>query len=299
MTLQELGEDKLLAQILPSLRRGLQDVVGAGDDCAVVRFPYAKDYLLLKTDCVVEGVHFAPDTPADRVGWKAIMRPLSDFAAMSGLPEFALVTLVLPATTDVAWLRDFYRGANRAAVRFGVAIVGGELSATAGPIVVSVSVNGYVKPKRCVLRSGGKSGDDLYVTGRLGGSMPSRHLRFLPRIYESRWLTKTFPVRAMMDLSDGLGVDLPRLAKASGVGFRIEPALLPVQRGCSIAQAISDGEDYELLFSAPRRVRAELERKWRREFPRLLLTRIGKLVPRAQSMTLSGGYVHFQERDGN
>ncbi|MDQ2867090.1 MAG: thiamine-phosphate kinase [Verrucomicrobiota bacterium] len=299
MTLQQLGEDKLLARLLPSLPRNARVVVGAGDDCAMVRFPHAKELLLLKTDCVVAGVHFAVDAPADRVGWKAIMRPLSDFAAMSGLPEFALITLVLPKTTNVAWLRQFYRGARRAAAHFGVVIVGGELSASAGPIVVSVSVNGHVSPQRCVLRSGGKIGDDLYVTGRLGGSMPSRHLNFLPRIFEARWLTRNFPIHAMMDLSDGLGADLPRLARASVAGFFIAPALLPRHRGCSIAQAIGDGEDYELLLAAPRHIRARLEKKWRRQFPRLLLTRIGQLVPQSQSMKLSAGYDHFQQRQRN
>src|SRR5881394_912235 len=112
--LRELGEDKLLAQVFPSLNRNSRVVIGAGDDCAVVRFRGAKDLLLLKTDCVVEHVHFAPKTDARAVGWKAMMRTLSDFAAMSGIPEFALVTVAIERKRKFSWVEKLYRGLNRA-----------------------------------------------------------------------------------------------------------------------------------------------------------------------------------------
>jgi thiamine-monophosphate kinase len=134
------------------------------------------------------------------------------------------------------------------------------------------------------------------VTGKLGGSGRGRHLKFVPRIEESRWLTKNFRIHAMMDLSDGLGADLPRLAKASGVGFAIDEKSLPRTKGCSISEAINDGEDYELLFALAPNDAGELERKWRKEFPSLSLTPIGRLTRRSSSVTPHSfhGFVHFQ-----
>ena len=196
-------------------------------------------------------------------------RVLSDFAAMAGLPQFALVTLIVPAEREARWAKEIYRGLQRVADRFAVAIVGGETSRTDGPAVVSVAAIGTVEKDRWVSRSGGKSGDALFVTGKLGGSIRRKHLNFVPRIAEARWLSAQFSIHAMMDLSDGLGADLPRLAAASGVGFAIERRALPRNRGCSIEAAISDGEDYELLFAiAPNDARS-LQAKWRRKFPGL------------------------------
>jgi thiamine-monophosphate kinase len=297
-SLRELGEDRLLAQILPQLKQNSRIVAGAGDDCAVVKFRGAKEWLLLKSDCVVEGIHFIAGSSARAVGWKAMMRGLSDFAAMSGFPQFALITLVIAGKKQVTWVRDLYRGLNQAARYFDVAIVGGETSDTAGPTVVVVSVAGFVETDRCVLRSGGKADDDLFVTGKLGGSIRRRHLNFVARIEEARWLTANFKVHAMMDLSDGLGADLPRLARASRLALSIDERALPVSRGCSVQQAISDGEDYELLFAISRRDRARLEKMWHRKFPKLRLTRIGYLHQRSKikHQTFLRGYVHFRQR---
>src|SRR5205807_6895655 len=178
-----------------------------------------------------------------------------------------------------------------------VSIVGGETSATRGPATISVGVTGFVEKDRWISRAGGKNGDDLFVTGRLGGSLRGKHLRFMPRINESRWLTKNFRVHVMMDLSDGLGADLPRLAKASKLGFKIDKEKLPLARGAKIGDAISDGEDYELLFAISPRDLARLEKSWRKKFPKLPLTRIGRLAQRlniSTSQLLPGGYVHFQ-----
>jgi thiamine-monophosphate kinase len=265
MKLRELGEDRLIAQLVARLesRRGV--IVGPGDDCAVLAGTKREELLLLKTDCVVEGVHFLPDEKPGAIAWKAMMRTLSDFAAMSGIPQYVLVTLVAPAESEARWMKQLYQGLRRAAARFKVAIVGGE------------------------------TGDLLYVTGRLGGSLRKRHLNFIPRLKEARWLTQHFRIHAMMDLSDGLGADLPRLANASAVGFEIDEKTLPRTRGCSIAQAINDGEDYELLFALSPNDAATLERKWRKKFMRLSLTRIGHLTRRPSPVTHRSfhGYTHF------
>jgi len=297
MKLGDLGEDRLLRQLLPSFSLAKAVVNAPGDDCAVVSMGDRRNFLVLKTDCVVEGVHFLRGTNALDVGWKAMMRPLSDFAATSAVPQFALITLMAPKKTEVAWVKELYRGLCRAAKRFEVSIVGGETSSTPGPIAISTSVAGLVEKNRWISRRGSKAGDDLFVTGRLGGALKKKHLQFIPRIVESRWLTKNFSIHAMMDLSDGLGTDLPRLTAASKVGFKIQLQNLPLRRGAKINDAISEGEDYELLFAISRHQSKRLQKEWRRKFPRLPLTNIGCLVPQSaiRDPQLKGGYVHFQQ----
>jgi thiamine-monophosphate kinase len=306
MKLSGLGEDRLLAELLSTLGHKKDVVLPAGDDCAIVRAPRGK-LIVLKCDCVVETVHFRKGANPRSVGWKAMMRPLSDFAAVSALPRFALVTLLARKSTDRNWVLKVYAGLTDAAARFGVEIVGGETSKTPGPLSLSVSVFGYVEERRWVSRSGGKAGDDLFVTGRLGGSLRGRHLTFVPRIAESRWLTANFRIHAMMDLSDGLGADLPRLAKASRLGFQIDEASLPLNTGCSARNAISDGEDYELLFAVSPRDSARLQRGWKKKFPKITLTQIGRLIPQSgrnagegaaglsiRNPQLQRGYIHFK-----
>lgn len=298
MKLREVGEDRLLEQLLSRLRPGRGVVLGAGDDCALVDSGKRGSLDVLKTDCLVEGIHFAKSTRPELVGWKAMARPLSDFAAMSAVPQFALVTLVAPPEREVRWVTKLYRGIEKAARAFDVAIVGGETSATEGPAVISISVTGFVEKDRWVGRGGGKAGDELFVTGKLGGSLGGRHLRFVSRIAESRWLTANFKVHAMMDLSDGLGADLPRLARASRVGFEVDENRLPRNRGCSISEAISDGEDYELLFAIASKDSPRLLKRWGKKFPHVDLTRIGRLNRKWKTgnRKFPRGYVHFEER---
>ena len=222
-------------------------------------------------------------------------RPLSDFAAMSGVPQFALVTLIVPAGRTLDWIKKIYRGLEQAARTFRVAIVGGETSNIKGPAVISVSLSGFVEKNRWVGRGGGKAADELFVTGRLGGSLRGRHLKFTPRIEEARWLTKHFSIHAMMDLSDGLGADLPRLARASGVGFEVDESALPRNRGCTVSQALNDGEDYELLFAVSSRDSSRLQKGWPKKFPHLPLTRIGRLNRKSEIGNRKWhGYVHFK-----
>src|SRR5437763_14305479 len=230
MKLREIGEDQLLGRLLPDLPLAKVVVHGPGDDCAVVETRDRGNFLVLKTDCVVAGVHFLATAKAGDIGWKAMMRPISDFAATSAVPQFALITLIAPQQTKVEWMEELDRGLRRAAKRFKVSIVGGEMSSISGPVAISVSVVGFVERDRCVSRRGGNVGDDLFVTGRLGGAMKQKHLQFVPRIAESRWLTKNFSIHAMIDISDGLGADLPRLAAANRVGVTVETENLPRTR---------------------------------------------------------------------
>jgi len=295
MKIFELGEDALVARLTAALAGSGEVAVGPGDDCAAIRMAGGELCLLLKTDSVVEDVHFLRTQPPEKVGWKAICRAISDVGAMGGRPRFALISLASPGDLEADYWTRFYRGLNRAARRYDVRIVGGETTRSPGPIVVTVSLTGLVETKRMVTRAGGRPGDAIYVTGRLGGSRRGRHLTFEPRVDEAAWLTRRFRPSAMMDLSDGLARDLPRLAARSGTGFAIDPRSIPRNRGCSVEQALGDGEDYELLFTLPPGEAGGLERGWKKRYPRLALTRIGELTRKSRGgPALRGGFDHFR-----
>ena len=296
-TLADIGEDGMLKRFAAFLPAGGSLRVGPGDDCAVVRVEDTAHDLLLKTDCVVEGVHFEPSTPPEKVGRKALARALSDIAAMGGQADHALVTLVLPAATAVAWVDAFYAGLDALATTTGTRVAGGELARmpAAGPAVASIALAGRVPAGRAVLRSGGRAGDVLAVTGWLGGSLASgHHLDFEPRLAQGQLLAHTGLVHAMMDLSDGLARDLPRLARRSGCGFTVDEPALPCRAGFTTANALGDGEDYELLLAVAPGDWDRLAAAWRVAFPALPLVRIGRLTAVGAGHALPpSGWDHF------
>jgi thiamine-monophosphate kinase len=272
-------------------------VVGVGDDCAVLETADPERYELLKTDAVVAGVHFSDHDDTELVGRKALCRAISDVAAMGGVPQAALVTIALPRDMDFAVVDGWYRGVQAAATEFGVALVGGETTSTLrGDAMISVAMTGWVERDCCVLRSGAKVGDLIAVSGRLGGSLASgRHLHFAPRTEAARWLVtdETRRPSAMMDLSDGLAKDLPRLAKASGVGYRVDLGKVPRHEGVEISAALADGEDYELLMTfAPGNKPDAAE--WSAAFPELELTVIGEITAEVET-PLQGGWDHLSD----
>lgn len=293
MRLRDLGEDRLLEILLPDLPVGRNTVVGTGDDCAVVKGPGKGMMLLLKTDCIVEGVHYSANEEPARVGWKALCRTLSDVGAMGGEPLHALITVFSPKDRRVAYWKALYKGLSKAAKRFGVGIVGGETSRSRCA-AISVAMVGQVEADHLVTRSGGRPEDILCVTGTLGGSLVGRHLDFVPRVAEGRWLGEQKYARAMMDLSDGLAADLPRMAAASNCSFRVDIDAVPKAHGCDSSRALSDGEDYELLFAVSPRMIESLRRSWRKVFPKLKLTAIGELTePGKPAAALPHGFDHF------
>lgn len=291
-TVGDLGEKPLIAQLCAQLTGADDLIIGPGDDCAVVET--GKKLILLKTDAVVEGVHFVKGESARKVGWKAVARVLSDFAAMGGKPKELLITLALTKDTPVRWARDLYRGMEKCLTEHGGVIVGGETTSlpNGSPIMISVAGRGTVTRKQLVTRSGGKPGDNIFVTGKLGGSIKGKHLTFTPRLIEANWLTHHFKIHSMMDLSDGLAKDLPLLAKMSGCGFHLNHKSIPRTRGCSITQALGDGEDFELLFTVPEKTAKRLQKAWDEAFPKLPLTQIGTLQ-QEQGDSLKGGWDHF------
>lgn len=290
------AEDRLLDRLLRLVPTPPEGSLGPGDDCAAIPGHGKNRLLLLKTDCIAEDVHFLRSQDPARVAWKALCRPLSDIAAMGGDPGVALVTFFSPPDVDSSYWIQFYRGLGRAARRFGVEIAGGEMSRQPSGIAVSVALTGSIERKNLVRRSGGKPGDAVFVTGVLGGTLSGHHLDFIPRLAEGRWLARHIHPTAMMDLSDGLGTDLPRLARSSGCGFAVDWKSIPVRRGASIQAALADGEDYELLFTInPRRVSGLLA-EWKKNFPRTRLTRIGELTKRKTfPADWRSGWDHFEK----
>ena len=291
------SEPELLELILAALPKPSSDVMtGIGDDCAVVRPSSKKGILkLLKTDALVEGIHFVPGTPLELVGWKGLCRPLSDVAAMGGTPLHAMITVAAPSSWKVSDWKSLYRGIGKAARAFGVSVVGGETVRSPGPCFLSVALTGEVERKGHKLRSGANPGDLICVTGKLGGSLKStRHLRFRPRLAEGRWLGTEPGVTAMMDLSDGLGSDLPKLAHESDCSFSIATDSVPRHAGCTVKEALSDGEDYELLTTISPKAWPGIMTRWSARFPATSLTCIGSMIPAGDKATsLPSGYDHL------
>jgi thiamine-monophosphate kinase len=240
-------------------RRGGRIVVDTGDDAAVLRF--GRSDVLFKTDGVIDGVHFDSATARpEEIGHKALARCLSDVAAMGGVPSFAVVAMMVPRNADERYLRRIYLGMERTARRFGTSIVGGDFAAHAGKLAITVALLGEAMGVDPVRRSGAKPGDRIGVTGPLGGSILGKHLRFTPRVKEGRRLAQRFGVTAMIDLSDGLATDLRHVCEESRVGAVLDERRVPLSaaarkaskkdRRSPLAHALSDGEDYELLYAA-------------------------------------------------
>ncbi len=263
---------QLERKLIERIRRLVQSdrtralVRGIGDDCAVLKVA-PRHELLVTTDLCIENIHFRRDWhPPDSVGYRCLARGLSDVAAMGGEPLACFLSLGLPAKTSQTWVDHFLQGLLRLARQFGVVLAGGDISA-ASIITADIIVTGQAPSGKAVLRSGARPGDRIYVTGDLGGSAAvlkklfannkvraassSRHFYPIPRLDVGRWLGQRGLATAMIDLSDGLSVDLAHLCQESRVSARISAGGVPVAEGASLKLALHGGEDYELLFTAP------------------------------------------------
>jgi thiamine-monophosphate kinase len=281
----------------------------------VLQLPAGERQLLFKTDAVVEGIHFAPDTPPASVGHKAIARCLSDIAAMGGRPESAVVTLGLPSERAASWAEAVYSGLTALAAKYRVALVGGETTACPEHAFISVALLGSVDAGRAVLRSGARSGDAIFVTGELGGSLTGKHLTFEPRLEEAQWLSRQFEIHSMIDLSDGLAEDLRHVLQASGVGAELLAEAVPISRAAKVAArqshgtksaltaALSDGEDFELLFTVAAADAVPLLDQWKAASLGLPLGCIGRITSepglrlrdrKGVSPLTQRGYSHFR-----
>jgi thiamine-monophosphate kinase len=260
-------EASIIAQIVGATQRvGRPPRLGPGDDAAITRRGE-----VVTVDALVEGVHWDDRLTAADVGYKALAVSVSDLAAMGARPCWAVLSLSLPGAR-VGWVAAFAEGLAAAARRWSVAIIGGDTTGSPGPIVVSLTAGGALvgPPLR---RSGGRPGDDLWVTGALGlagagwrSANPSPAAlaalrRPDPPVGFALALARAGLATAAMDLSDGLAADLPRLTTASGVGATLDPGALPGADGLgadALDHQLRGGEDYQLLFSAAPRHRATL-----------------------------------------
>jgi thiamine-monophosphate kinase len=282
MRLSELGEEALIQRLIGQgflAKSGPGLVIGVGDDAAVLAIGDG-DYTLVTTDMLTERIDYLQDwiTPYE-LGWKSVAVNISDIAAMAGLPTWTFPSIGLKPDTEVEYVDELYRGMAECARKFGSEIAGGDTNSVKGDDTLSITQMGRVERERLVRRAGAKPGDRILVTGNLGDSrgglelllkygpdarrisacLTSAHLMPMPRIAEARAASDAGLVRAMMDLSDGLGADLPKLCKVSGVGAVVHADRLPISDELRriagmlemdpVQLAASGGEDFELLMA--------------------------------------------------
>ena len=274
-----MGEKSLIERIRRRARGGAAVVTGIGDDCAVLRVP-AGHQLLVTTDFTLENVHFRREWhPPEVVGWRCLTRGLSDIAAMGGEPQAAFLSMALDRGVPQEWVNRFLAGLLEAAEKFRVTLAGGDTAQSTGGIQADIVVVGSVPKGTAVLRSGARPGDQIYVTGELGGSAAAiarmrerkvraadyeRHFHPVARVEVGRWLRRRGLASAIIDVSDGLSTDLEHICENSGVGAEVEIAAIPRARVGRPARqvdfdlALHGGDDYELLFTSAKKIPAKV-----------------------------------------
>ena len=302
--------------------RGVARVpLGIGDDAAVLRVPSGHE-VLVTTDFSLENVHFRRAWhPPESVGHRCLARGLSDIAAMGGQPFAAFLSLALPAKLPQKWVDAFLRGLLTLAKQHAVTLAGGDMAQSPGlrssaKVLVDIVVVGSAPRGKSLRRSGAKPGDAIYVTGQLGASalalealfaQPKKklhsnkhpaHFYPQPRLAIGRYLREHRLASSMIDLSDGLSTDLHHICEESGVGAEVVAEFIPRADGGTLEQALHGGEDYELLFTAPR------DRKIPRRIAGIAVTRIGQIKNGRTRVLLRdglqkralppGGWEHFK-----
>ena len=258
--------------------------LGIGDDAACLN-PTGDRSTLVAIDMLMEGTHFTfPPATARLAGRKALAVNLSDIAAMAGRPTVAFVSVALPKDRGMSFAQEVHEGVLELADEFGVILAGGDTNSWSGPLVISVTVMGEPIGAKPVCRSGAKPGDWLFVTGALGGSLHSgRHLTFTPRVHEVQALVSFVTLNAMIDVSDGLAADLHHILNASQVGAVLDATSIPLTTAALSANddrspllhGLSDGEDFELLFSVSADDGRRLQGDWRHQ---MSVTKIGEVL---------------------
>ena len=266
---------------------------GIGDDAAVFSTKHC-DRVIITTDMIQEDVHFSlADASPFRVGWKAMAVNISDCAAMGIPPVCAVACVSLRDNLPMRFALDLYKGMRKAADRFAVDIIGGDV-VSGKSVSVAVTVVGFHHKLKPVYRSGARPGDDIFVTGTLGGSMCGKHLSFVPRLKEALILNKKFKLGAMIDISDGLSLDLKHICDESRCGALIYESAIPISTACRrhsaqpLASALNDGEDFELLFTLNKIQAARLQRH---KPLRTRLTKIGEITKKGYALVTKNGKI--------
>jgi thiamine-monophosphate kinase len=309
----DAGERALIARITGRLAMPAWVVVGPGDDAAVIE-PERGTLDVVTTDALIEDVHFDRDfTPPNAIGFRALAVNLSDLAAMGAQPRAAVLSLVLPDGLPLSELDEVLDGLLGLANTYKVAVVGGNIARSPGPLMLNMTLLGSVGRRRILSRTGARPGDEVYVTGTLGaaavglamlrdhadatGEAVERYLRPEPRVRIGMLLGRTRAASACLDLSDGLSTGLQQLAESSGFGIAVDTTTVPVpqevirwhkERGTQKATiALADSDDYELLFTVRPANRGRL-RAVQRNCQGIPLTRIG-VVTKDRKLSLRGG----------
>lgn len=285
-SISALGEIKLINEIKRWLGTATpKSPAGIGDDCAILAGS-PRDQLVT-VDPVIYGEHFDDKISARGVGAKLFNRNLSDIAAMGGRPRAAVIALAMSKDVKIEWLRDFYRSLAHIARKHRVPIIGGDIAHQPTGITATMTLIGESSHKRTLTRHGAREGDWIFTSGKLGGSRLDWHWKFTPRLAEGQWLASRPEVRAMMDISDGLAKDLASL-KPKGTRAVLSEKMIPISRSAgkmsktsnqpALFHALTDGEDYELLFVVNGRTKPEtLLRAWSEHFD-LPLACIGRFL---------------------
>jgi len=278
--------------------------IGIGDDMAQIRLTET-DSCLITTDMLLEGVHFdLSKATLKQVGYKAMGASLSDCAAMATVPVAAVVSVALGPDQGQEELKELHAGITSAGDRYGCALVGGDMTAwrhALGGLALNVTMISKPGSTPPITRSGAQVGDQICVTGSLGGSLKGKHLRFTPRVQEALHMAKTAGIHAMIDLSDGLSTDLNRICQRSAVGALIGAQSIPLskvaqQAAQPIESALHDGEDFELLFTLPQIELQRLLNDWPFAAP---VTQIGRITDSGRTQVqLKDGHIHELEARG-
>lgn len=289
----------LAGSLFTGKRAGKETVKGIGDDCAVLRYNDKWD-LIVTCDTLCENTHFLKGTKPELLAHKLLAVNLSDIASMAGIPLWGILSLGAPKTASAAFLTRFMAALAREADKYKLSIVGGD-TVRCDALTLTMTLIGKVERGRAVLRSGAKAGDLVLVTGSLGNTFKSgKHLSFEPRLTEARWLSEKLFPSAMMDLSDGLCEDGRRLALASKLTMAINGDAVPCAKNCGLPEAITGGEDFELLLTVPKnRFSAEIKKRFEKKFS-LKLTVVGEMKKAGKHPLLIDGkgndwtgYAHF------
>ncbi|MGH1353221.1 MAG: thiamine-phosphate kinase [Methyloligellaceae bacterium] len=327
---EKSGEFELIAQIFSPLSKNYSGAFNLLDDCASYTSEPGFDLVVTK-DTIVSGVHFLDDNPAASIAIKALSVNLSDIAAKGAVPKVYLLSIALPATKSNIWLQEFAKGLSGLQSEYNIHLIGGDTVSTPGPLTITITIIGQVPVGQMALRSGAKSGDQVYVTGTIGDSwlglqtFINREAFQLFSAGETDWIKDRYLhpqprnklasvirdyASASMDISDGLLTDLQKLCKASKLGGSIYTNLVPLSPvakkyiqhdSAGIEKLITGGDDYELLVTVPSKVRLEFEEAASEQG--VAVTKIGETSDTASLDVLdkhgekliitSGGYDHF------